>query len=109
MAPSQRPPVDAIEAWQCVGCGKLEAPQPCIGVCRDRKVLLVGLQEHERALHELHTMQQRIDALRALLVRFTRATPRGDGWAASWEQLQVQARQALDADTTRAESDGGAW
>jgi hypothetical protein len=91
----------AIEAWQCVGCGKLEAPQPCIGVCRDRKVLLVGLNDYEQALEERDGLQQRIDALRALLVRLTRATPRDDGWAASWEQLQRQAQQALDADAAR--------
>ena len=34
-----------IQAWQCIGCGKIEAPQPCIGVCRDRKVLFIGKGE----------------------------------------------------------------
>ena len=32
---------DYIQAWQCIGCGKIEAPQTCVGVCRDRKILLV--------------------------------------------------------------------
>jgi uracil-DNA glycosylase len=27
-----------VKAWQCVGCGKIEAPQTCIGICQDRKV-----------------------------------------------------------------------
>ena len=34
-----------IQAWQCIGCGKIEAPQLCIGVCRDRKVLFIGKGE----------------------------------------------------------------
>jgi hypothetical protein len=29
---------DYVKAWQCIGCGKIEAPQACIGVCQDRKV-----------------------------------------------------------------------
>jgi len=27
--------VARLNAWQCIGCGKIEAPQNCIGVCRD--------------------------------------------------------------------------
>ena len=34
--------IDTIDAWQCIGCGKIEAPQTCIGVCRDRKVYFIG-------------------------------------------------------------------
>ena len=44
---------DYINAWQCIGCGKIEAPQTCIGVCQDRKVQLVPLDEHEAALAEI--------------------------------------------------------
>jgi len=29
---------EVVEAWQCIGCGRVELPQPCIGVCQDRKV-----------------------------------------------------------------------
>jgi hypothetical protein len=25
---------DYVKAWQCIGCGKIEAPQTCIGVCQ---------------------------------------------------------------------------
>lgn len=87
-----------IQAWRCVGCGRIEAPQPCIGVCQDRKVMVVDIHEHERVLRETAQLHHRIDALRMLLARFTRAQPRGEGWADAWEQLQAQARKALDAD-----------
>ena len=36
---SQASQVD--EAWRCIGCGRIEAQRPCIGVCEDRKVRLV--------------------------------------------------------------------
>lgn len=87
-----------IQAWQCVGCGRIEASRPCVGICQDRKVMLVDIEDHEQALREAERLHRRIDALRMLLARFTRARPRGEGWADSWEQLQAQARKALDAD-----------
>ncbi len=94
----------AVEVWQCIGCGRIEAPQPCIGVCQDRKVVLVGKAEHDQALEDIVQLQARIDALRSLLTRFTRATPREGGWQASWEQLQARAQQALDDDALQAPS-----
>ena len=36
---------ETIRGWQCIGCGRVEAPQNCIGVCRDRKVELVYASE----------------------------------------------------------------
>lgn len=91
-----------IQVWQCIGCGRIEAPQPCLGVCRDRKAWVVGKDQHERALAHMRGMQQRIDALRMLLSRFVTTTPRSGGWEASWNLLQEQARQALEADASRA-------
>lgn len=94
-----------FQAWRCIGCGRIEAPQPCLGVCQDRKVLLVDIDEHERVLREAEHLRHRIDALRLLLARLARARPRDDGWADSWEQLQVQARKALDADARMERAD----
>ena len=48
---------DTIVGWQCIGCGRVDAPQPCIGVCQDRKVELIAAgdylqlwERHEAAL-----------------------------------------------------------
>jgi hypothetical protein len=27
---------ERIKAWQCIGCGRIEGAQPCIGICEDR-------------------------------------------------------------------------
>ena len=37
---------DTIVGWQCIGCGRVDAPQPCIGVCQDRKVELVAAGDY---------------------------------------------------------------
>jgi hypothetical protein len=42
-----------VKAWQCIGCGKVEAPQTCVGVSQDRKVEFVYVSEHEEALAQL--------------------------------------------------------
>lgn len=84
-----------VEAWQCVGCGRIEAPQTCIGVCRDRKVFFVGRDEHDAALAEIARLRARLDGAAALLERFARATPREGQWERSWLALQAQMREVL--------------
>jgi hypothetical protein len=98
---------DTVEVWQCIGCGRIEAPQPCIGVCQDRKVVLVGKQDLDRAHEEIQRQRQRIDALRSLLAGFIRATPREGGWKSSWEQLQARTRQALAEDDRLRQASAG--
>lgn len=86
---------DYIQAWQCIGCGKIEAPQPCIGVCRDRKVLLVGLDEHKQALEEIQRVYGQLEEAQRLLSRLARSTPRTGQWEHSWRSLQEQSRKLL--------------
>jgi hypothetical protein len=86
---------DYIQAWQCIGCGKIEAPQPCIGVCRDRKILMVGKDEHERVLAESAALRAQLTRAHAMLQRFGLATPREGQWERSWRELQAQLHEAL--------------
>ena len=60
--------VDTIKVWECEGCGRIDHPQPCIGVCRDRKAELVHASDYRRAL-------ERIAELEAVLARFTHEIP----------------------------------
>ncbi|MFC5437060.1 hypothetical protein ACFPME_10860 [Rhodanobacter umsongensis] len=84
---------DWIPAWQCIGCGKIEAPQPCIGVCRDRRILMVGKDEHEQALAALACAQQQVKGLHAVLIQLAWSRPRDGQWEASWRALQQRARE----------------
>lgn len=87
--------VDVIQAWQCIGCGKIEAPQPCIGVCQDRKVLFVGKADHEQLEAEAEQLRQRLDAAYGLLTRMARTRPREGQIDRCWSSFQQQARDVL--------------
>ncbi|MBS0557092.1 MAG: hypothetical protein JSR27_06730 [Proteobacteria bacterium] len=86
---------DYIQAWQCIGCGRIEAPQPCIGVCRDRKVQFIGRLEHEGVLAESAALRAQRDRACAMLARFVAATPRAGHWEESWHALHAQLAQVL--------------
>ena len=86
---------DYIQAWQCIGCGKIEAPRPCIGVCRDRKILMVAKDEHERALEELARVRSLVRVAVDMLGRVAHSTPREGQWERSYCALQEQARAAI--------------
>ena len=87
-----------IKAWQCIGCGKVDVPQPpCIGVCQDRKVEFVYASEYEEALAQAALARQQAKALEALARRLAWTTPRDGEWEHSYRALQNQARRTLAA------------
>jgi hypothetical protein len=83
---------DYVKAWQCLGCGKIEAPQTCVGVCQDRKVELVFANDHHDALKRERT---RIESLESVVRQMATITPRAGEWEQSYRALQGRARQAL--------------
>ncbi len=85
-----------VKAWQCIGCGMIEAPQTCIGVCEHHKVEFVYADEHEATVAELTRTRAERDVLAAVVRRLARTTPRDDSWQRSYLALQAQARLALD-------------
>ena len=81
-------PVERVDVWQCIGCGKIEAPRPCVGVCRDRKAQLVYAEDYDALLAET-------DALRAVLRQIATVTPHEGECVRTWQALQARARTAL--------------
>lgn len=87
---------DLVKAWQCIGCGTIEAPQTCIGVCDYRKVQFVYAQEHEQALARLRAAHEAArEGLERLARRLAHTHPREGEWERSYRALQQQARQLL--------------
>ena len=84
-----------VKAWQCIGCGRIEAPQNCVGICEDRRVELVYAFEHANALAQLDAAQRQSNALAALVRRLAWTTPRDGEWERSYQALQRDARQIL--------------
>lgn len=86
---------DYVKAWQCIGCGKIEAPQTCVGVCQDRRVEFVYADEHREALEQVEAANRRADALARLLRQLAWTTPRPGEWESSYRALQARARRLL--------------
>ena len=86
--------VDRVTAWLCIGCGRIEAPQQCIGVCRDRKVELVDADEHDA---EVQGLRRHAEALAAVVRQIANTTPRKGECERTWRALQARAREALEA------------
>ena len=64
-------PVETVEAWQCVGCGRLQAERPCIGVCTDKKIELVQAADYA-------ALAWRVEELEAALALIAHVTPKPD-------------------------------
>jgi len=84
-----------IKAWQCIGCGKLESPQTCIGVCQDRKVELVYASEHMSMLTHLAAMTSERDRAVALLRRLASVTPHDGMWEQTVRSFQRETRRCV--------------
>ena len=89
---------EVIKAWQCIGCGKLEAPQTCIGVCQDRRVELVYAAEHAETQRELTAALERHAALAAFVRRFAFSRPHEGDFERSYNALREEARTLLRND-----------
>ena len=81
--------VETIEGWRCIGCGKVDAPRPCIGVCQDKRVELVLAADYAE-------MAWRVEQLEAALALIAHVTPKPEVLAATWQALQARARALLE-------------
>ena len=81
---------ETFEAWQCIGCGRIEGPAQCIGVCQDHKVELVNALDY-------HVAVARAEALEEVVSLIAHTNPRSGAWEQTWIALQKKARKALEA------------
>jgi hypothetical protein len=86
---------ERLTAWRCIGCGRLEAAQPCIGVCQDRPVELVFADDHDQTVAELAAARAQAEALARFVREVAYTTPRAGEWESSYRALQRRARGAL--------------
>ncbi len=86
---------ERITAWQCIGCGRIEGAQPCVGICQDRKTDFVYASDYDAALAQLALARQQSETLAALVRQLAYTTPRKDDWERSYRALQARARQTL--------------
>lgn len=88
---------ERMKAWQCIGCGKLDGPQNCIGVCQDRRVELVYATDYDKLQRQLDEAHAVIAALSAQMREIVNTTPRSEQWERSYRALQARANSALES------------
>ena len=86
---------ERITAWQCIGCGRIEGAQPCVGICQDRRTEFVYASDHDAVLAQLALARGQAEALAALVRQIAHTTPRKDEWERTYRALQARAREAL--------------
>ena len=79
---------DTIKAWQCIGCGRLEGPAQCIGVCQGQPVELVAAADYRQAL-------ARAEALEEVVRKIAHTAPKKGRCEQTWLALQAEALKAL--------------
>ena len=85
-----------ITAWQCIGCGRIEGAQPCVGICEDRRAEFVHASDHDAALAQLALASRQAEEFAALLRQIAHTTPHPGECKRAWLALQQRARRALD-------------
>ena len=89
--------IERVTAWQCIGCGRIEGAQPCVGICQDRRTDFVYASDHDAVLAQLALARQRAEALAALVRQLACTTPRKDEWERSYRARQARARRTLQS------------
>lgn len=87
--------VDRVKVWQCIGCGRIEGEQPCIGVCEDRPAELVYGADYDELARRESAYRGRLNELEALARALASTTPGEDGWERSYRFFQDRARRIL--------------
>ncbi|UXI70487.1 hypothetical protein [Tahibacter amnicola] len=93
-----------IPVWQCIGCGRIELPQICIGVCRDEKRYLVSAHALDASVAENERLRRVLGEVCSRLQRFAHARPRENRWEAAFLSLQAEVAALIDqVESARAE------
>lgn len=87
---------DAIKGWQCIGCGRIEVLESCIGVCQDRPVELVYADDHRQLQAEYRHLEGRARRLEAIVRQMALSTPHEGAWEESFNALKTRALEALN-------------
>ena len=91
---------ERLSALFCIGCGRIDVPEPCVGDCDERMVDLVLAKDHDEARAYVGTAVQHAAGLRELLLQLVStvpepSTPIPNDWAETHRTLREQARSVL--------------
>jgi hypothetical protein len=90
------PPADrdikVVQAWGCPRCGRIDAPQPCLGVCVRRPVLMADASEYRTPAEQAERAARRDRALSELARLVAYVNPRPGHEERGLAALRARAR-----------------
>ena len=86
---------EVITTWACDSCGRIEAPQPCIGVCIRPETPMVEASEHAAVVAAARTVAAELERLAPLLRQLAWSRPRADHREEMQQALRAAAHRAL--------------
>jgi hypothetical protein len=66
---------DRLSALFCVGCGRVDVPEPCVGACDERMLDLVLAKEYDAARTQTDEAPRKAANLRKLVSRLVSELP----------------------------------
>jgi hypothetical protein len=86
-----------VATWACRTCGRIEAPQPCVGICVKNRTEMFAAADHDEILAAAADAHRRAEQLGALVRKLAWATPHRDQYARSHRALRTEAHKLLSA------------
>lgn len=83
------------KAWQCIGCGRIEAQATCVGVCQDRPVEIVSAADYDALTAEKAKLEAELQQLRLFVRQLASVSPHGGEWERVYKSLQSAAARLL--------------
>jgi hypothetical protein len=96
LAVPEAPEVDVIDAWGCPRCGRVDAPQPCLGICIRRPGLVADVAEYREYAAHAERVAESDRALSAFAHVVGGVHPRPGREQQTVEGLRGRARELLD-------------
>jgi hypothetical protein len=93
--PAPPEPATVVTTWACDSCVRIEAPQPCIGVCVRPTTAMVPAQDYQAARDELLELIRTLERLAPPLRLLAWVRPRPNRWEASAAALRAAAEGAI--------------
>jgi hypothetical protein len=90
------PDVAMIEAWGCPRCGRIDAPQPCLGVCVRRPRAVADVSEYRRFAARSEQLAAEDRTLTGLARLLATVTPRPGQEESTVLAVRSRARELLD-------------
>jgi len=85
------PEADVVEAWGCLRCGRVDAPQPCLGVCVRRPVVMAQAGEYRALVAQLEELRGAERELAGLARLVAQVHPRPGGEDRTRDALRSRA------------------